>query len=192
MNDANDDLAWLAFRYVAGETTAAETAAFESQLADSQAARDAVVQAMALARDVMSAESLAATATPPAVAVRPAPWGPRVAARAALAAAACALLMVSLGLLFRTPATRGLVAGGSETTPRMVEAWSERFVADAASAEGGDSPVGELAELILEPDNAETALAADAPDWMVEAVQSLQSSEAPEDSDAIAPEELEG
>lgn len=42
MSASNDELHWLAFRYVAGELTADEESRFEERLADDQAAREAV------------------------------------------------------------------------------------------------------------------------------------------------------
>ena len=44
----DDDLAWLAFRYVAGELDPEESAAFEHRLDREQPAREAVAEAVAL------------------------------------------------------------------------------------------------------------------------------------------------
>jgi hypothetical protein len=46
----HDELAWLAFRYVAGELDAAEQSQFELLLADDQAAREAVASAVELSQ----------------------------------------------------------------------------------------------------------------------------------------------
>jgi hypothetical protein len=60
MND--NDLNWLAFRYVAGEMPDAELAAFEQSLAESQPAREAVAAAVLLAQAVALAEGTSADA----------------------------------------------------------------------------------------------------------------------------------
>ena len=52
----HEDLNWLAFRYVAGELTAAELQAFESQLEDDQSAREAVARACELTCCIAAAE----------------------------------------------------------------------------------------------------------------------------------------
>jgi len=51
MNE-QDDLNWLAFRYVAGELDDAETQAFEARLETDQPAREAVAQSVALTQSV--------------------------------------------------------------------------------------------------------------------------------------------
>jgi anti-sigma-K factor RskA len=53
--DEREELQWCAFRYAAGELTAAEAAAFESRLAHDQPARDALCRAVALAGRLASA-----------------------------------------------------------------------------------------------------------------------------------------
>jgi hypothetical protein len=44
--DANEDLGWLAFRYISNEMTQAEIEAFEQKLTEDQSAREAVAQAV--------------------------------------------------------------------------------------------------------------------------------------------------
>ena len=51
----DDDLAWLAFRYVAGDLDPDESAAFERRLDHDQPAREAVAEAVALMAGVVHA-----------------------------------------------------------------------------------------------------------------------------------------
>ncbi len=53
------DLAWLAFRYVAGDLGEAQAAVFERRLGDDQAAREAVAEAVMLACAVARAAAAA-------------------------------------------------------------------------------------------------------------------------------------
>src|SRR5262245_16159830 len=122
-DDAGDELAWLAFRFIAGEMTADETTAFELRLADDQAAREAVAAAVELFHAVCAAE-----AAEPVVAVAAkerSTWSQKVTWVASGAVAAALLVMVSLNL--------GSVANwfGSNNgatvaavSPALADAWS--------------------------------------------------------------------
>lgn len=100
---ANDDRHWQAFRYVAGEMTAAEEACFEERLADDQAVREAVEQAVALHEATRLAILESATSLSPRE---------RPARRAALiwAASLAACVLLALGVWFagwKKPAVPG-------------------------------------------------------------------------------------
>ena len=90
-DDHNDDhgrdrdLAWLAFRYVAGDLGEAQGAVFERRLGHDQEAREAVAEAILLAGAVTNA----------AAEVRQAA---RVRSRVLLASAAC--ILIAAGLVF--------------------------------------------------------------------------------------------
>lgn len=55
-SDHNDELDWIAFRYVAGDMADGEAAAFEERLATTQPAREAVARAAELTQVVARAE----------------------------------------------------------------------------------------------------------------------------------------
>lgn len=83
MNE-HDDVNWLAFRYVAGELDEAETQAFELLLETDQPAREAVAQAVMIARSVTmvadygqakQSESVCELTTPVSAAGRGSAWG---------------------------------------------------------------------------------------------------------------------
>src|SRR5262245_34308227 len=125
----NDELHWLAFRYVAGEMTAAEEESFEQQLADDQEAREAVAQVVELN------EAIRLAATKPVVAPRrrfplltlhPVAW----------AAGLAASLLVVFGLYWlisinsRPSNTNGngdgkIVQNDSRSGAEVVRAWVE-------------------------------------------------------------------
>ena len=85
----HDDLAWLAFRYVAGELDADAESAFEARLDHDQAAREAVAGAVGLVGAVARASA--------SIHVRF--LSPRRAALAVLTTAAVLAVAVGLGLL---------------------------------------------------------------------------------------------
>ena len=90
----NDELDWLAFRYVAGEMAAGEEEQFEERLAQDQLAREAVDHAVELkeAMRLVTAESAPITASGVGVPVlRPMLWG--------TAAAACPVVAACLAWL---------------------------------------------------------------------------------------------
>lgn len=70
-DDREDDLEWLAFRYVAAELTTDERTAFEARLANDRAACEAVGRQVELACAI---RAQAWAAAPPPVARRSRPW----------------------------------------------------------------------------------------------------------------------
>jgi hypothetical protein len=134
----DDDLAWLAFRYVAGDLDPDESAAFELRLDRDQPAREAVAGAVALMAGVVHA----------APASRPRP-GPRSRVRrvvvAALASAACLALALAPQLVEFRPRrdatdalTRTPVAG-----PAVALVWSG-LRQEAAETPRQDDPAAAL------------------------------------------------
>jgi hypothetical protein len=106
----NDDLLWLAFRYVAGELDVDESEAFEHRLSQDQAAREAVAEAVGLVQAVALGHSPAHTSLP----IR----RPRRTAMIGVAAglAACLALVVVWPLVSRWAAVpAGWNFGGSQT-----------------------------------------------------------------------------
>lgn len=115
----DDDLPWLAFRYVTGEMTADEEARFEQRLADDQAAREAVEQAVELHEAVRMVSSEPVPRR--SVGVRHLAW---------LGAAAAAAILVSVGLNgWRTSAPLSVPGTVPAPTPAAdsatVAAWAE-------------------------------------------------------------------
>jgi hypothetical protein len=87
----DDQLDWLAFRYIAGELTADDEELFEQRLAEDQTARDAVDQAVELQEAIRLASSEAASD-------RGGDAARRIRRRVAWAAAAAASLALLFGL----------------------------------------------------------------------------------------------
>jgi hypothetical protein len=81
--DMNDDLHWLAFRYVCGELSADEETAFECRLAEDQAAREAVAAAVELQQAIRVASE---------------PSGRRLAVRRFVWGAAAASILLAVGV----------------------------------------------------------------------------------------------
>ncbi len=64
MNQPDDELLWLAYRFSAGELSAEEVQEFEARLAVDQTAREALVQAVGLTETVFALEHSAPVAVP--------------------------------------------------------------------------------------------------------------------------------
>lgn len=114
-SDSKTDLAWLAFRYVAGELTADEADGFERRLGQDQEAREAVAATVHLAGIVVAVRS----ATP---AVFPMRRRSRLKVAFALAASAAACLAVVF-----------LGRGPGESAPQTAEAKVEAGAAGAVA-----------------------------------------------------------
>ena len=162
--DQNEELAWLAFQYVAGDLSSSTAEQFELRLATDQAAREAVAEAVGLFHTVCAAEALQ-----PAVAVggrgsRRAAWSSSIIWRAAIAIAAAVLLTVTLNLNTRRSQDAALA-----------NAWSAvraDFVSDEQPTPSvSTSAVLTEAELALAEDDL--AMSTEAPSWMTAAVLGL-------------------
>lgn len=172
----DDDLAWLAFRYVAGELDPDELADFEDRLDRDQPAREAVAEAVALAAGVVRAAP-ALRSTP---GLRP---RARRAAAVVLAAAAClALASVPRWVQFRphdnAPGARTAATG---TGPAVALAWSglREEAAEAPRPDDSTAPLDDLEADAVTPIET-TADAGDLveglPVWLIDAVSLRPSS----------------
>jgi hypothetical protein len=137
----DDDLAWLAFRYVAGELDPEESAAFEQRLDRDQPAREAVAGAVALMAGVVHAA--------PALRSKPATRSRvRRVVVAVLAAAACLALAVAPRLVDFRPHHDATIA--RTPTPgagsAVALAWSG-LRQEAAEAPRQDDPADSLDDL---------------------------------------------
>lgn len=186
-HDKHEELSWLAFRYVAGELTAAETEQFEEQLATDQAAREAVAHSVELYHAVAAAEAGVA-AEPVTIAARArTTWSQRLVWISTGAAAAAVLVVAgwnASGLWSSAPAKPSV-------SPDLAKAWTA-VRADVALADGPVRPMiadltdAELATIAEE----ELALPMDTPSWMTAAVQGLTTHKpAPLDASESPPQE---
>ncbi|WP_254507454.1 hypothetical protein [Anatilimnocola floriformis] len=173
--DQNEELAWLAFQYVAGDLSVAATEEFELRLATDQGAREAVAEAVALFHTVCAAETLQ-----PAMATKPA-WSSAIVWRAVIALAAAVLLVVTLNLNSATNRSQDAA---------LANAWSA-VRADFASDEQPTPSVSTSAALT----EADLALAEDdlvmsteAPSWMTAAVLSLAGKQTLDSQEAVSQE----
>jgi hypothetical protein len=179
-----DDLAWLAFCYVADELAAEERERFEERLAVDQAAREAVAAAVALTTDISAALQTRGTASETVEPVRAASsagarkWFERIAWTACGAAACWLLLSVSGAFDPRRPngPTKDISAADG-ALGELASNW-------AALLE--ETPAGEDAAITTaqdEPDDLQPVEEIDAAsDWMVAAVL---------DEEMVADEEME-
>lgn len=166
------ELSWLAFRYVAGELTAAETEQFEEQLATDQAAREAVAHSVELYHAVAAAEADVVAESVTIAATSRTTWSQRLVWISTGAAAAAVLVVAgwnATGLWSSSPAKPSV-------SPDLANAWTT-VQADLALAEEPSRPMiadlsdAELASIAEE----ELALPMDTPSWMTAAVQGLTS-----------------
>jgi hypothetical protein len=155
-----NDLDWRAFRYVAGEMTAAETAAFEGELAENLGAAEAVARAVELTTTVATVERLAT----PAIARRSAAsWSLRLSWLAAGIAATVAAVLVSQvewsspGQIEKSSAQLAEAWSASQDDHQ----WSADLAADEALPNDGDGVDENSVDLPA------------APGWMLAAVRGL-------------------
>jgi hypothetical protein len=175
-----DELHWLAFRYVTGELSGDEESSFELRLAEDQQARDAVEQAVELneAVRVVAAELFPARA--------PQTGLPRRAATWAVALAACLVVVCGLAWLLTRDARDGNshnVAGGADANDRVSDPTATASLAlqwaalrqqqDSAAPAGAASPWPAGAELtsLQEPSAVGVEQADESiPEWLMIAV----------------------
>ena len=174
----DDDLAWLAFLYVAGDLDPDESAAFEHRLDGDQPAREAVAEAVALRAGVVHA----------APAFRSTPGSRsrvRRAAAVALAAAACLALALAPRLVdFRphgdSPDAR-TPAPGSGAGSAVALTWSG-LRQEAAEAPSQDDQTAALddpeADTVMPIETTADAggLVEGLPSWLIEAASLHPSS----------------
>ena len=164
----HDELAWQAFRYIAGEMNAAEQERFDAQLAADQAAREAVAAAVEISR-----------ATAIALAPQPAPaprtTGPRRWPLVGWGVAAAACLAMAFGWMplgersspSQLAQTEALAMQWSEIRQRQALPHDESLAA---------SPPDEWTDEFDDAEPAEESPAV-APEWMLAAVLEMHSSE---------------
>ena len=167
-NPTENDLDWLAFRYISGEMAGSEAEQFEALLADDQAARDAVVRAVELTQAIVAIQ----TASIRPSAAMPQSWTHNITW---ISTSVAALVLVTLALNFNGP-TKSATSDSAD----IAKAWLDR------SAE----PVIDSTTLSGALNDDEEFVTADPPAWMLEAVRSLHGDDAP-DSDETSDEEME-
>jgi ferric-dicitrate binding protein FerR (iron transport regulator) len=147
--DNNDELDWLAFRYIAGELTRAESEAFEQRLARDHAACEAVARAVTLTSAIVAGRGESRPAVVPyASRLRSARW---IAAAAAVLLAALTIFVARPRLPLGESSDELTVAGVWAESALAHGEWSPEFGDD--TDQGGD-------------DASDIAL----PDWLIEAV----------------------
>ena len=195
-----DELRWLAFRYVADELSPDEQSAFEGQLTENQAAREAVAEAVAMAAAVYQVAASDTGLRSPQR--RPLASSRRsVGGAVALLTTAAAALMLLLAVQSRHSemnAGRGIdsVQGGdlaSSMPPgeygRLALVWSQSL-AEPPSAEH-DSEMLEtkgdpMEDHVAVDDWANPAELPAAPSWMYAAVMGLQGQDVEKESPPAA------
>lgn len=197
MNQPDDELLWLAYRFSAGELSADEVQEFEARLAVDQAAREALAQAVGLSETVFALEHAAPISrrAPKTLALVPAAasrrnWSQQAGWMAAAVAACVALAMtwqvfraerteVARQVISQPDALPGNATNDEET--RMLMAFiEEEPVARVAAqpAEVEPEEMGELEyELVRDDGTTEESLEDQnaTPDWLLAAVAESQS-----------------
>lgn len=193
------ELDWLAFRYIAGELTAAERAAFESRLADDLAACEAVAAAVAMADGILAAQR------PLVVPVSKPAGRSRFTRHAGWLAGAAALSLLAILAIFAgrdgvSPSDdqTQLASAGDLPPTVLAETWNATRIAihQGPDAQGPDAvqPIeaNSVAEAEAEPVASDDAAATDeaaapdggegltAPEWLLAAVAASQEKPASE------------
>jgi hypothetical protein len=182
-----NQLAWSAFCYAAGEMSADEATAFEALLAQDQPAREALARAVELTQAVVSAESLV-----PVVAAKRASsvWSRRLTWMAVGSAASLlvAVLWSSSGL--RTYLQGPTAPSGPSADAReLAQAWSQTREQLAQSRDDGLWYLSHLANAEAETTEVasdfgdtsdELFTSVDAPSWMTAAVEFAEQPSSPE------------
>jgi ferric-dicitrate binding protein FerR (iron transport regulator) len=169
----HDELLLLAFRYLAGELSAAESEAFEARLADDEPAQQALADVVQVSAALGAGSGTNAPTCVPVVAGRN-------VRRRQIAAAALAGGTIACGVLLLTadwnspPSGPGTAA--SDVTPRqarsMVALWNE------LQFEEPERPLAdEQLSSLTSDDEADPA---EVPDWMLAAVAGLEPGDLPE------------
>lgn len=171
-----DEIEWLAFRYVAGEMNATEAQEFESRLESNEAARDAVCRAVALTERLAAAgpavvvdgdaNRQSAVALPPATAK-----SRRLAALRALgwmslgAAAALAMLVLARPGIFQRPLAGNSTTGNRHQPVANAIVWA-RLQTTSQWADEQDERYLDEAEIVVPADGADFEPAYPVPTWL--------------------------
>ena len=157
----NDELDWLAFRYIAGEMSAEEADVFEARLAVEQDAREAVASAVQLSQAVVSLSSLDQP-----IKLRPRSRSRQWSAIISLVTVAC--LMMAFGLLLdrsgRTGGEANLDQHNGEAD-HLVAVWTEGELTVNNEA---DSLSEENLLAVAEDQSIDEAFVV--PEWLIAAV----------------------
>jgi len=170
-NPTENDLDWLAFRYISGEMAASEAAQFESLLADDQVARDAVVRAVELTQTIVAVQTASMSPSP----AMPQSWTQNITW---ISTSVAALLLVTLALNFSRPSP-----STTSDDDNVASIWARSSDAVNEPTLNGTVLNGTVAD-------EEEFVTADPPNWMLEAVRSLHGEGSPE-SDDSSDEEME-
>lgn len=178
-NHKQDELAWLAFQYVAGDFSAAESEQFEERLATDQAAREAVAEAVELFHAVCAAEAAepAYSQQQPGVAIaarQRSTWSQKMVwistgAAAAVALVAGVLTMNHWGGFSPANNERNVAA----VSPALADAWSAVRNEYAGEESHSVSASAVLTEAELALAEEDLALSTEAPSWMTAGVLGL-------------------
>jgi len=188
-----NDLDWLAFRYVAGELTPDQTTQFERRLADDQTARDAVAETVGLAQaigalDAAEWAALECPATASLAASVKRGWARPLGWMLAGAAASLLLFVSVLSIVDRggdTPVADDrsdskapvmspeLAAAYLRSPDVLTEVHADVDLASADELSAERDPLGDAASDRVAEDLEEAAPPSPAP-WMVAAISGLQ------------------
>lgn len=166
----SEDVDLLAFRYIAGEMTAADAELFEQRLADDQAAREAVARAVDMAQAVASvpADTIPLPAFRHSELTTHQPRASRRLRPARWIAAAAAVVLAVLGLQF--------FKGPSDQTT-LAKVWVNLWLGQDALETSNLDLIADSEESVIDDDSDLTV-----PGWMMEAVGGGSDSDKWEDS----------
>ena len=175
MNE-NDELAWQAFQYVAGELQSDELAAFEARLADDQAAREAVAEAVELGE----AASLALQPQPTLAPFKgQSHWWYGIPIGIALCLATVLVVQHFPGPAEQTtvnPNEETAVPDRPRSTSDLAAHWSEIRELEASDSEHEEVAADEfLVDWPHDGDEAGSTASTLAPDWMMAAVSASRA-----------------
>jgi anti-sigma factor RsiW len=192
----NDELDFLAFRYISDELSDDERAAFELRLVEDQAAREAVARSVELSQAMLAAiESLepkSADLQLAGLAPREASfpsWYTRIAWMTA-GAAACLVGLIGYQFYLKQPIAGPAPTSTTAEVARLADAWSDAQeslrVARDAAAESVEAD--RASEELVSQEGAPPALGdmSETPSWMLAAVGAEPTDEG-DDTEKTAP-----
>jgi hypothetical protein len=178
MNETQDNLNWLAFRYVANELDPTESSEFELRLMTDQTAREAIAAAVGATTRMRLALGDAVVVTAASQRTR---WGRKSTRVAIVAMGSCLTLLLAVALLRPSVSPTGIVSQSAVNEPtdsraELAFAWAEvRYqlaefqpAANAVMADAMD-PVA----IALRDSESEQSLVA--PNWMLAALAKRDS-----------------
>lgn len=172
-HSTENDLDWLAFRYISGEMAGSEVEQFESLLAEDQTARDAVVRAVELSQTIFAAHAAPQTRSVGLLSATSQHWMQHLTW---ISTSVAALLLVTLALNFNRPSSSA-TADPNDLARAWIDHTDEPLASESTSV---NSTLADSEEFVT----------AEPPAWMLEAVQSLHGDGSTE-SDDSGDEEME-